>query len=112
MIRRDDDRGQKLILDACPIPHLLLTGNGIGDQSGRTGSMPRGFLSVREAAAFLGIGRTLAYQATRDGRIPSVRISGRILIPVAALAQLASGQLNGASHVPADAARRQSRQSS
>jgi excisionase family DNA binding protein len=42
-------------------------------------------LSVEEAAAQLGIGRSLAYEAVRTGQIPSVRIGRRLLIPKLAL---------------------------
>ena len=42
-------------------------------------------LSVQEAAKYLGIGRTLAYQEIRAGRIPSIKIGGRLIVPRAAL---------------------------
>ena len=41
--------------------------------------------SVDEAAHFLGIGRSTAYAAAKDGSLPSLRVAGRILIPVAKL---------------------------
>jgi excisionase family DNA binding protein len=40
---------------------------------------------VDEAAAVLGIGRSTAYAAVRDGSLPALRLSGRLLIPVAKL---------------------------
>jgi excisionase family DNA binding protein len=45
-------------------------------------------MTVEEAAAALGISRSLAYDAVRRGQIPHVRIGRRILIPVAQLAAL------------------------
>lgn len=45
-------------------------------------------LSVEEAAQFLGIGRSAAYEWVRTGRIPSVRLGRKFLIPVAALERL------------------------
>ncbi len=48
-------------------------------------------LSIPEAASRLGIGRNTAYEAVRRGEIPSVRIGGRILVPISALEQLLEG---------------------
>lgn len=45
-------------------------------------------VSVEEAARVLGISRSTAYNAVRDGDLPSVRIRGRILIPAQKLAEL------------------------
>ena len=42
-------------------------------------------LTVPEAAKVLGIGKNLAYEAIQRGEIPSVKVGGRILVPVAAL---------------------------
>jgi excisionase family DNA binding protein len=42
-------------------------------------------LTVQEAAAFLRIGRTVAYEAIRTGAIPSVRIGKLIRVPREAL---------------------------
>jgi len=41
-------------------------------------------LTVEEAAARLGISRTLAYELVRQGKIPSLRL-GRRLVPVHAV---------------------------
>jgi excisionase family DNA binding protein len=41
--------------------------------------------SVETAAVILGIGRSTAYEAARDGSLPAIRVSGRILVPVAKL---------------------------
>ncbi len=45
----------------------------------------RSTCSIEEAAAVLGIGRSTAYQGARDGSLPAVRISGRLLVPTAKL---------------------------
>ena len=45
-------------------------------------------VTVMEVARILGIGRNLAYEAVARGEIPSIRVGGRILIPVAALDQM------------------------
>ena len=45
-------------------------------------------LSVEETRQLLGIGRTAAYEAVRSGEIPSVRVGGRLLVPVASLLRL------------------------
>ena len=52
-------------------------------------------LSVREAAAALGIGRGLAYQLLREGSLPSVRLGSRIVIPRAALEAFLDAQTDG-----------------
>lgn len=44
--------------------------------------------TVAETAEILGIGRGLAYEATRRGEIPSIRIGHRILVPRKALEDL------------------------
>ncbi|MGH9222316.1 MAG: helix-turn-helix domain-containing protein [Acidimicrobiales bacterium] len=38
-------------------------------------------LSVTEAAAWLGISRTLAYELVARGELPSLRLGRRVLIP-------------------------------
>jgi excisionase family DNA binding protein len=45
-------------------------------------------LSVAEVAKLLQISRNLAYDAVRTGQIPSIRISGRILVSRARLMRL------------------------
>lgn len=47
-------------------------------------------VTVVEAAALLGVSRNTAYQAVRDGTVPSIRVGRRILVPVHALDQLLS----------------------
>ncbi len=41
-----------------------------------------------DAADILGISRHLAYAGARSGHIPTVRIGGRVLVPVPALRRL------------------------
>jgi excisionase family DNA binding protein len=47
----------------------------------------RGVIDLREAAALLGIGRTLAYRLVREGRWPTpvIRVGRLIKVPVAPL---------------------------
>ncbi len=51
-------------------------------------TITRKTLTVTEAATCLGVSRHFAYQAVRDGSIPSIRIGRRILIPTHAFEQL------------------------
>jgi excisionase family DNA binding protein len=44
--------------------------------------------SVDEAAAVLGVGRSTAYAAARDGSLPTLRLSKRILVPTAKLLEM------------------------
>jgi excisionase family DNA binding protein len=44
-------------------------------------------MTVGEAAKRLGIGRNGAYEAARNGQIPTIQIGKRILVPVVALEQ-------------------------
>ena len=50
-------------------------------------------MTVREAAAALKISRGLAYQAARDGSIPTIRIGRRLLVPRRALEKLLEGPI-------------------
>ena len=45
-------------------------------------------MTVDEAAAALNISRGLAYEAARDGRIPTIRIGRRLLVSRRALERL------------------------
>ena len=45
-------------------------------------------MTVEEAAAALNISRSLAYEAARDGRIPTIRIGRRLLVSRHALEKL------------------------
>jgi excisionase family DNA binding protein len=50
-------------------------------------------LSVREAARELGIGRDSAYGLVREGRLRSVRIGARVLVPRAELEAFCAREL-------------------
>ena len=54
--------------------------------------------SVAEAGKRLGLSRGLMYEAIRTGKIPSVRIGRRILIPCAALDRLLGGNETNSTH--------------
>lgn len=45
-------------------------------------------LTVEEAASLLGISRNLAYELVADGRLPSIRLGRRVLVPRQALYRL------------------------
>ena len=45
-------------------------------------------ISVLEAAERLGLGKNAAYKAAAEGSIPTVRVGGRILVPIEALNKL------------------------
>ena len=57
---------------------------------------------VEEAAKILGIGRNLAYELVRSGKIPSLRLGRRIVVPKGAFDRLLSG--DGAERQTPDAA--------
>lgn len=54
----------------------------VNDLRGRT------VITVEEAAAVLGIGRTAAYEAVRRGQVPALRLGRRVLVPVPRLLAL------------------------
>ena len=65
-----------------------------------TTTEPRATLTVEEAAAVLGIGRTLAFELARTGQIPTIRLGRRILVPRVALERMLdtyANELAGAS---------------
>lgn len=45
----------------------------------------RATISVEEAAAILGVGRSAAYEAARRGQLPTRRLGRRLFVPVPAL---------------------------
>ena len=49
--------------------------------------------SVEEAGRMLGISRGSAYEAVRNGQIPSIRIGRRLLVPRARLLELVGSNL-------------------
>lgn len=50
--------------------------------------LPHPTCSIEEAASLLGIGRSTAYTAARDGSLPTLRISRRLLVPTAKLLEM------------------------
>ena len=48
-------------------------------------------VTVPAAARLLGISRTTAYEAVRDGSLTAIRIRRRVMIPVAYLVEVLSG---------------------
>jgi len=52
--------------------------------------------SVDETAKVFNSGRNQIYAAVRSGQLRSIRISGRILIPTAAIRELLKGETNSA----------------
>jgi excisionase family DNA binding protein len=50
--------------------------------------MTKQTLSIPETAKALGIGRSAAYEAARNGEIPTVKIGKRILVPTVALERM------------------------
>lgn len=51
-------------------------------------------VSVEEAAAFIGLGRSAAYTAAANGELPTIRIGRRLRVPTAALRRML--ELDGA----------------
>lgn len=58
------------------------------DKTVHPGEACRATHSVTEAATILGISRTTAYECVRTGELPSLRLRGRIVVPVVALEAL------------------------
>ena len=52
-------------------------------------------ITVSQAALMLGISRGSAYEATRTGQLPAIRIGKRWLIPVKALEQMLQSTSTG-----------------
>jgi excisionase family DNA binding protein len=53
---------------------------------------PDGLLSIAQAARALSIGRTALYSEIAAGRIRSVKVGRRRLVPSSAISEVASGQ--------------------
>lgn len=53
-------------------------------------TVPPLFVSVRDAAAMLGLGQTLTWGLIRRGELPSRRFGKAVRVPVAALERLAA----------------------
>lgn len=50
--------------------------------------MDKATISVPETAKLLGISRNLAYELARTGRLPTLRLGRRLLVPRVALEEL------------------------
>ena len=61
-------------------------------EAGRRENQQRLALSPRETAEALKIGINQAYAGIKSGEIPSIKIGGRILVPVAALERRLLGE--------------------
>jgi excisionase family DNA binding protein len=48
-------------------------------------------LSIEETSSLLGISRSLGYELAAQGRIPTVRLGRRVVVPRAALERLLAG---------------------
>jgi len=64
----------------------ITTGTASGQ---RDSDMQPLLLSVGQAARLLGVGSTLCWEMVHSGRLPSVRLGRRVLIPRAAVERLA-----------------------
>jgi len=68
----------------------------------------RGFMSVAETAREFGMSEMTLYRAIHAGEFPAVRIRGRIIVPVQAIAQMVAaalesgGEVDAAAWVPTD----------
>jgi excisionase family DNA binding protein len=58
-------------------------------------------IGVRQAAGRLGIGRDATYTLVREGRLPSIRVGRRVLVPVSALERFIDSELGRAREVAA-----------
>ena len=55
--------------------------------------MEKKTLSIIEAGEVLGIGRSAAYEAAKQGELPTIKIGRRLLVPIALLERLLAGAL-------------------
>jgi excisionase family DNA binding protein len=62
----------------------------------------KGAMSVSEAAEYLGIGRSLAYESVRQGLIPARRIGNRWVIPISTLRSWVAGDREATKEVPSE----------
>ena len=64
--------------------------------------MERQLLRIAEAAEVLGIGRTRAYELTRKGEIPSIRVGKCVRIPIGALKAWIEAKVSASERDPND----------
>ncbi len=48
-------------------------------------------VSVEEAGDALGISRSLAYKMAREGKIPTIRMGNRLIVPLSKLEEMLNG---------------------
>jgi hypothetical protein len=60
-------------------------------------------VTVPVGGAFLGLGRAGSYEAAKRGDLPTIRVGGRLLVPVATLLRMVGVQPDRAVHEAADA---------
>jgi excisionase family DNA binding protein len=65
-----------------PLAHAIIASMSMNQQQTQRKSPPHTY-SVPEAAERLGIGRSSAYQAARNGQIKTITIGRRLLVPKA-----------------------------
>ena len=49
-------------------------------------------VSVEQSAQFIGVGRSLAWQLVKEGKLRSVRAGHRVLVPLTAIDEFLAGQ--------------------
>ena len=62
-------------------------------------------LTVEEAGRLLGVSRGLAYQAARDGSLPTIKLGRRLLVPRCQLERMLGENLSTNGDAPADETR-------
>lgn len=70
------------------------------DERQRIQLVEDGMMKVREAAAFLGLGRSTIYEMMDSGRLPWAKIGGRRVIPRKAILSLAATAVVNPSALP------------
>ena len=64
--------------------------------------MERQLLRIAETAEVLGIGLTRAYELTRKGEIPSIRVGKSVRVPISALKAWIESRVNASQRDPND----------
>jgi excisionase family DNA binding protein len=64
------------------------------------------FLSVEEFRAYVGVGRSLAYELIRSGYLPAVRFGRLVRVPKAGLQKYLAQNGNAASEAPESGVKR------
>lgn len=63
------------------------------DNQKQTELLSQGLQSIPEAAAFLGVSRSLVYRLINDGNLPTVRLGRSRRVPIRAVIDLAAANL-------------------